>query len=365
MNRIEYNNIVTYHPGYYLKEMIEELGISQDELSKRLNSTPKFISDFINGKAKLTDDLALKLATMFGTSTGLWLNLNKTYIEKKIEIERLKLLEVECEYARIIDYSYFVKLNILPPKRKIEEKVTELQQYFRVATLGVLARKDFLVQYKSAIATVRDINIINANVWVQTAINRGMDITTKPFDEKKLRSYLKEIRSMTVQDPNQFGNRLKEILNECGVALVFMPHLKNCGVNGAVKWLSHDKVILAINDRNKYADFFWFALFHEIAHVFQQRKKLLIVSNHSNDDYEMSDLMDKLENEANQIAQNTLIDNEKYKYFIENASYIESDIIYYSKRIGIHPGILVGRLQRDNHIEYSEMNHLRNKYQIN
>ena len=69
--------------------------------------------------------------------------------------------------------------------------------------------------------------------------------------------------------------------------------------------------------------------------------------------------------DLNKAFKKGLIDDEKYDFFIENASFIESDIIYYSKKIGIHPGILVGRLQRDNHIEYSEMNKLRNKYQIN
>ena len=62
------------------------------------------------------------------------------------------------------------------------------------------------------------------------------------------------------------GRRLQTTLS---VALVLLPNLKNCGVNGAVKWLGKDKVVLVLNDRRKYADTFWFALFHEIgrAHV--------------------------------------------------------------------------------------------------
>ena len=89
MRRVEYNNIVAYHPGYYVKEMIEELGITQDELSKRLDITSKHMSDFINGKAKLSEDMALKLSRVFGTSIELWLNLNNSYIEKVIEIKKM------------------------------------------------------------------------------------------------------------------------------------------------------------------------------------------------------------------------------------------------------------------------------------
>ena len=37
MSRLEYNNIVAYHPGYYVKEMIEDFNITQDDMSKRLD----------------------------------------------------------------------------------------------------------------------------------------------------------------------------------------------------------------------------------------------------------------------------------------------------------------------------------------
>lgn len=49
-------------------------------------------------------------------------------------------------------------------------------------------------------------------------------------------------------------------------------------MNGAVKWLGKDKVVLALNDRRKYLDIFLFALFHELGHVLQQRIKVLSVS---------------------------------------------------------------------------------------
>ena len=35
---------------------------------------------------------------------------------------------------------------------------------------------------------------------------------------------------------------------------MLLPHLKNSGVNGAVKWLSQNQVVLAMNDRGLYAD---------------------------------------------------------------------------------------------------------------
>jgi HTH-type transcriptional regulator/antitoxin HigA len=364
MNRVEYEGVVAYHPGFYVKNMIDELDMTQEELSKRLGTTAKNVSDLINGKSKLTDELALKLATVFGTSTQIWLNLQQKFAEKTLEIKRLQELDNECELAKKIDYSFFVNMELLPYKRKIEDKVVELLKFFQVASLKVLSRRDFLVQFRTVVATVKESNIINANAWVQTAINIGRRTKTKPFDEKKLKDSISEIRAMTVQSPDEFVNKLKEKLSECGIALVFMPNLKNCGVNGAVKWLTDDKVLLAINDRRKYADYFWFALFHELGHVLQKRKKLLIISEGGKILTGDDDLLIRLENEADIFAQETLIRNKDYQQFVQNNHIIQHSVTHFAEKQNIHPGIVVGRLQRDRIIAYDRLNDLRVKYEI-
>lgn len=33
MNKIEYDNIIAFHPGYYLKDMLEAWNMTQDEFA--------------------------------------------------------------------------------------------------------------------------------------------------------------------------------------------------------------------------------------------------------------------------------------------------------------------------------------------
>ena len=298
MNKIEYEELIAFHPGYYVKDYIEDQGITQEELAKRLQTTPKYVSDLVNGRINLTDEMVLKLSIVFGTSTTMWLNLNQKYIEKKLEIEKRIQLDKECELVRQIEYKFWVELGLAKATRVATEKVMELQRYFKVSSLSVLSERDFLVQYRTSVPEVTDVNVINANAWVQTAINIGSGMDVEPYDKKKLSAAIPEIRSMTVQDPKKFYPRLKELLASCGVALVLLPNLKNCGVNGVVKWLGKDKVVLALNDRRKYADTFWFALFHELGHVLQQRVKVLLVSEKNKAGLETDALIQKLETEA-------------------------------------------------------------------
>ena len=34
MNKIEYQELIAFHPGYYVKDCIDEQGITQEELAK-------------------------------------------------------------------------------------------------------------------------------------------------------------------------------------------------------------------------------------------------------------------------------------------------------------------------------------------
>lgn len=367
MNKIEYQELIAFHPGYYVKDYIDEQGITQEELAKRLQTTPKYISDLVNGRINLTDETVLKLSIVFGTSTKLWLNLNQKYIEKKLEIEKRIRIDQECELVKKIDYKFWIDLGLVKATSVTAEMVQELQRYFKVSSLNVLSQRDFLIQYRTSVSEVTDVNVINANAWVQTAINIGIQSEVEPFDKKKLLEAISEIRSMTVQRPEDFYPRLKEVLASCGVALVLLPNLKNCGVNGAVKWLGKDKVVLALNDRRKYADIFWFALFHELGHVLQQRIKVLLVSEIKKAGLETDELMQRLEAEADRFSRNTLIPQTEYDEFVRmnSSAFSAEGIRRFAARINVQPGIVVGRLQHDGYLtNQTTLNSLKIKYVI-
>ena len=78
-NYIEYNDRVAFHPGYYIKEIVEQSGLTQKDFAKRLDTTPKNLSLLIRGEQNLSIDIAMKLSRMIGTSVNYWLNLQNTY----------------------------------------------------------------------------------------------------------------------------------------------------------------------------------------------------------------------------------------------------------------------------------------------
>lgn len=362
MNKIEYKSLIAFHPGYYIKDMIEDMEISQDEFAKRLGVSGKTVSKLINGKINLSNDVALQLSTMFGTSTEMWLNLQQTYDIKYLEIEKEIQLDSEKELLKLIDYKYFVNLGFVENTRDALEKIKNLCAYFKISKLSILLRQDLLVNYRSCSESLNEKNIVNSKAWLQTAINIGKDMEVDQFSKSKLEKYIPEIREMTLQSPGVFLPRLKEIFSECGVSFVLLPHLKNSGINGAVTWVNNHKVILAINDRRSFADTFWFSLFHEIRHVLQEKHKLTLIS-FSSKNIEKMDKM--LEEDADLFAQEILIPTDDYKSFVAISNFTEYEVCQFAKKIKIHPGIVVGRLQKDKYIDYSKLNNLKKRYKIN
>lgn len=67
------------HPGEFLADELEEIGMTRTELSRQIDVPPNRISQLIRGKRDLTADTALRLGRFFGTGPELWLNLQKAY----------------------------------------------------------------------------------------------------------------------------------------------------------------------------------------------------------------------------------------------------------------------------------------------
>ena len=119
--------------------------------------------------------------------------------------------------------------------------------------------------------------------------------------------------------------------------------------------------MLAMNNRGLDADKFWFSLFHEIKHVFQQKIKTVFISSTVE---EMKDINNNLEAEADKFATNYLISPVDYKRLAPSKYTSDDDIIEFARSIGIHPGIVAGRLQHDGIIAQNRCSKLKEKYVI-
>ena len=345
-NYIEYNDKIAFHPGYYLKELVDESGLTQEDFAKRLGTTPKNLSILIRGEQSLSIDIATKLSRMYGTTIAYWLNLQQAYDEKLAEIQSEEELKLEREVFKLVDYNYFRTHFGLPDlPRRVDEQIKCVREFLSVSSLTVLEEENLAVNFRSYSEKLSRSNTVNANVMVQIGINQTVKTDIPKYNKKK---FEKAVSFALTQTKNHSGffPVIKEAFGEAGVVLVALPNLKNSGINGATKRVD-GKIMLLVNDRRHYADTFWFTLFHEIGHILNGD---LGVSFH-----------DEAEDEADHYAQMKLIPQERYEEFIQQHQYFDETIIcQFAEEINRDPGIVLGRLLRDKLVPETNM-HLKNK----
>lgn len=79
------NGLPAIHPGEFLGETLQELGITQAEFARAIGVSPMRISHVINSSRPVTAELALLFGRAFDQSPQYWLNLQSSYDLKMAE----------------------------------------------------------------------------------------------------------------------------------------------------------------------------------------------------------------------------------------------------------------------------------------
>lgn len=83
------NGLPPIHPGYYLREILDETGMSQAAFARAIDVSPMRISHVVREERPVTADLALRFGRAFGQTPQFWLNLQTDY-DLKIAERALK-----------------------------------------------------------------------------------------------------------------------------------------------------------------------------------------------------------------------------------------------------------------------------------
>jgi len=353
-----YQSDLAIHPGEFLEETLEELGMSQAELAHRLGRPAQAINEIIKGKKSITPATALELEDVLGIPSHIWIGLESEYQIVLARQEELKQMKKESALVKNFPYADLVKLGVVKATKRAVEKVDELKRFFSVAKLAQIQE---VKAYQPAFRVSNHGKISHESIaaWMQAARIKAKDIKTDKFDKKRLKECLPQIKSLINLDINEALKEIQKILNSCGIALVLLPHFKNTKVHGATFWIDSDKAVIAMTIRGGFSDIFWFSFFHEIGHILLHPKREVFLEDGCDDPN-----LQKQEDEANRFASETLIDEKEYKKFISKNDFSKKSVVNFAKKLDIKPSIVIGRLMHDQIIHYSDSNllALRDKY---
>lgn len=72
-------HLAPIHPGAYLKELLDEVGLTQYRVARDIGVPAMRINHIVHGKRSITAELALRLGRYFRQSPRYWLNLQSRY----------------------------------------------------------------------------------------------------------------------------------------------------------------------------------------------------------------------------------------------------------------------------------------------
>lgn len=337
-------------PGATIKEQLDDRGMTQKEFAVRMDMSEKHISRLIHGDVQLTPDVAVRLETVLGVPASFWSNLEINYREKLLKIEAENKMDADVEIVKKFPYAEMVQFNWVPKTTDPKEKVIYLRKYFGVVELTLLENSQLMpiACRRLAVTEKSDLALM---AWSQEARIEAREITTDPINIKELIAKISDIRELTTLKPENFCPKLKKCLADCGIALVFLPHLKGSFLHGAT-FLDGNKIVIGLTARGKDADKFWFSLFHELAHI---------ALGHIG---RLNGISREEEESADEWARDVLIEKKAFEDFCSIGDYSRQSIIRFAKEQKIAPGIIVGRMQVEGMLDYSMMNQLKEKYEI-
>lgn len=347
--------------GKTIKENIVSLGMTQKEFATRMDITEKHVIDLIKGRSALTPEVAIGLANVIGSSPKFWMNLESRYQIEKIKYQDTEVLKKEMEMLPLFKntYGHLRKLNYVADTRIRIEKIFNLHQYYGVINL---TRVGFVHNMEFRKTDSSKIDKFALAAWLRQGELKANSETIQAYNKSKLISSINELRNLNITKPEYYSRMIKELLNKAGVKVYYTDYFPKTYANGCVFWLG-DNPVVVVSLRYSYEDTFWFTLMHEIGHVLLHGKSERFIEYET----EIKDNTTK-EKQADEFAQNQLLDSEKYQAFLLKGDFSIQSISIFAKANSVQPGIVAGRLAHEptlNEYGFQFASRLRKKIKIN
>lgn len=342
-------------PGTIIQLEIDARGWTQKDLAKIINRPVQAINEIIKGTKQITPETAIELGAAFGTSPQIWLNLETNYrlwlaSKKKDGTDIAK----RSQLYSLLPVNEIQKRGWIGPARTTEELERKICEFL---SINALDDEPKVVNFRCSPGKEPDLP--SKLAWVKRVEHLAQKKEVGPFNPEEFVKNICGILQLS-QDETKVKD-IPQILADFGIRFVLVPTLPKTYIDGAAFYLGESPVI-ALSLRYNRIDSFWFNLCHEISHIIYGHNESYLDLNLYGDELSGEEMIStKEEVEANDRAKNWLIDPNAYKNFIQQVKgryFSQQAIIDFAQSQRRHPGIILGRLQRDKWVPYSHLRKL-------
>lgn len=347
------------HPGEILEETLEARRMKKSDFAERCGLSAKEVSQIIHGNSLIAPKTAIQFERVLNVSANIWNNLAAAYRLHQAREEDKKALEKGINWVKKFPLKDLIVKGYIEKPENDVDAVQKLLDFLGIGSVDawedLLKKKQMQVAYRRSPSFTSDPHSVTA--WLRAGEIIADGCECKPFKRTKFKNALYDIRRLTLDPPEKFVQMMEKCLAETGVVLAFVPEFRKTRLSGATRWINSNKALIMLSLRHKTDDHFWFTFFHEASHILLHGKKEIFIDD--------DDILNSLkEKEADSFSANFLIPENKYKIFVGRNRFQKLDIMHFSKKIGVAPGVVVGRLQHDKYISYTWHNIFKRSFEF-
>lgn len=346
-------------PGDTILDFLEERDWTQQQLADRLGYSLKHVNQLIKAKVSLTEDAAIRLQNVLGASVGFWLTREAQYRERMALLDAAERQIAMVPWLERFPIKDMMDAGVLV-KRRVDAKskpqlVGELLGFYGVASPAQWETQYGCMELSFRRSREDQADVAAISAWLRMGEKMAEKLDGPAYDEDRFKAALAEIRGQTSLQPQEFQTRMQQLLHEAGVAFVLVPALPRTHVSGVARWLNAHRPLIQLSLYGKQNDKFWFSFFHEAAHILLhgRQKKFVFL-----DDHAKLGSLSKEEVEANAWARDFLIPT-KLAAAMASLPKTKAAVTEFARSIGVHPAIVVGRMQHDRLLDVTWLNDLK------
>jgi HTH-type transcriptional regulator / antitoxin HigA len=329
-------------PGHFIKEELDARGWTQSDLAFILGCPVQAVNLIVAGKRGISPEMSKALGVAFDVSAEFFVNLQRIY-------DLSKARDPDPNVARRARF-----LTAFPIREMIKRGWIEYTDDPALLELQMMrffdakSADDIPHLPHAAKKTHYDDMPPPQVAWLFRVRQIAGSITTPPYSGKALRNSLPRLHQL-LGDPEE-TRHVSRILSECGVRFVVVEPLPKGKIDGVCFWLDPNSPVIGMSLRFDRIDNFWFVLRHEIEHVLRRHGRhtemvdVDLVGPRSMRDEQSSSIEER---DADNAAAEFTIPQAEIADFIarKNPFFSERDVLGFARRLGIHPGLVVGQIQ--------------------
>ncbi len=333
-------------PGQFIEKLLAERDWNKQFLALLLGVSTTIVSRMVAGTRQIDAEMALHLGEVFGVEPELFLRLQQSFdlamarVVTKPNPERATRASLfgHLPIGEMIKRGW---LNVETSK-DVPAVERELMRFFRVSDLNDIEILPFAAKKTNVEGGVTGPQL----VWLYRVRQMAQELMATPYSDAAMRRAISELEPLMISPDGV--RKVPRILERAGVRYVICETTKSAKIDGVGFWLDSQSPVIGMSLRYDRIDNFWFVLRHECEHILQHhgREEDTMML-----DTELEQSRDNISEEecvADFAAANFGVTQESMQRFITRKApfFRELDLLGFARTEQVHPGIVVGRLQR-------------------